>query len=454
MINALVVAMFVTVFSAEYLVRERGLLHPYCVLLPEVLSAIAMLVVVLRLMAGVRISLDRRYTAFLVLLGFVMMAGYVIQDVPTGPIVAGVRDHLKYVPFFLLPAVYRFSPAQLRAQLFVLLAILLAQTPLAVYQRFVEYANMMETGDPVRGTASTSSALSLLMVCAIAMLASLYFRRRIGLATFVVLGGLFFLPTTLNETKATLLLLPVALLVPALGMPRGSRALRRLVPVAAAGGLALVAFISAYNSLIQYRPNGQQLGRFISERNFAEYLYTGAAEGEGNYIGRFDSIEFAIRGIDDDPLTFAFGLGAGNVSMSFLPQFDGEHAAYYDRYGVNLTEVTSLLWQVGVVGLVAYLIFYALLLRDSRRLSRADEEADALLGQIWAAVMVIMTFGLIYKAVFSMNEVGYLFWYFSGVVAGRVVEQRRSRRAPSRFGETAFAGPARAAAPAFTQWRV
>jgi hypothetical protein len=49
-----------------------------------------------------------------------------------------------------------------------------------------------------------------------------------------------------------------------------------------------------------------------------------------------------------------------------------------------------------------------------------------------------MTFGLVYKSVFSMNDVGYLFWYFSGVVASRAVAvrhaaRRRVRRAPASW---------------------
>jgi hypothetical protein len=39
-----------------------------------------------------------------------------------------------------------------------------------------------------------------------------------------------------------------------------------------------------------------------------------------------------------------------------------------------------------------------------------------------------MAFGLIYKSVFSMNEIGYLFWYFSGVVVAFAASQRKEQR--------------------------
>jgi len=445
MINALVIAVFVAALSVEYLVHERGLLHPYLILLPELLSAIAMVIVLARLMAGARVPLDSRYTAFLVALVITIFVGFVVQDVPTGAMVAGVRAHLKFVPFFLLAIVARFTPSDLRAQLFVLLALFFVQAPLALHQRFVEYADLMQTGDPVRGMATTSSALSMLMMCGVAVVVSLYLRGKVRLpATFAAIG-LLVLPTTLNETKATLLLLPMAVIVPALFMPKGSRAPRRLLPIAAVGAAAMVAFIGVYDYLIQYSTTGEPISDFVGDTSVLRYLYAASAEEEVNYIGRFDSLELAVQGIGGEPLTAAFGLGAGNVSTSFLPQFDGEYASYYDRYGVGMTQITNLLWQVGFVGVAVYVSFHYFVFRDASLLARSGGN-DALLGQIWVAVTAIMSFALIYKSVFAMNEIGYPFWFFSGVVAARAAElrlahrrRRRARRAamPDAFGTAA-----------------
>jgi hypothetical protein len=73
-------------------------------------------------------------------------------------------------------------------------------------------------------------------------------------------------------------------------------------------------------------------------------------------------------------------------------------------------------------------VFY-LVIRDAVTLARSSDPA-AYLGQLWTVAMIIMTFGLLYKSVFSMNDFGYLFWYFSGVVASRaaVLRQRASSR--------------------------
>jgi hypothetical protein len=220
----------------------------------------------------------------------------------------------------------------------------------------------------------------------------------------------------------------MALIVPAVFMPKGSRVARRLLPIAVIGGAAMMAFVFMYDYLVQFNATEQPIGQFVGETSFLRYLYSGAADQGANYIGRLDSLEFALQGIGQDPLKAAFGLGAGNVSTSFMPQFDGQYAAYYDRYGVGMTQITSLLWQVGFVGLVAYLLFYYFVLSDARTLARFGGE-DALLGQIWVGVTLIMGFALIYKSIFAMNEIGYPFWFYSGVVAARVAEQRRVWRA-------------------------
>jgi hypothetical protein len=453
-IQALVIALLIAVFTVEYLVKERGLLHPYMILVPELLSGIAMVIVLARIIAGARFAMDRRYVLFLVVLIVVMICGFLLQDVPPGAAVAGIRSQLKFIPFFLLPAVYRFTPQQIASQLRVLFCILVLESPLAVYQRFVEFAHLMGTGDPVKGTASTSSALSLLMMLGIAALVAFYLRKKIRLRTALVLIAVLFLPTTLNETKATLLLLPLALLAPALYMPRGSRALRRMMPIVAIGAVACTVFIGVYDALIQNRLYGQSIGKFVAEAQFERYLYRGGSEEGARYVGRFDSITIATDHISRDPLTLAIGMGAGNVSTSFLRAFDGKYAPYWERFGVGVTQVSTFLWEVGVVGLAAYLFLYWCVYRDARLLARGDGPT-AIMGQIWATATVIMTFALVYKAVFAFNEIGYLFWYFSGIAASEAVLQRRERRARFARAPALFASPADAtpSAPGFPALR-
>jgi hypothetical protein len=432
MIHALVMTLLGSILVVEYLVRDRGLLSSYFVLLPELLSGVAMLIVFARMVGGVKISLDWRYGAFIAVLLGTIVFGYAVQEVPTGAMVAGARNYLKFLPFFLLPAVCDFTPRQLRSQLLLVLVLLIAQTPLAFYQRFVEFAAQMNDGDPIKGTTTSSSSLSMFMVVAIAGIVVMYLRGRLRLFAVLALVGWLFVPTTINETKATIILLPFALLVPAFMMPPGSNAARKLVPIAMIGALAGVGFVLVYNSLIEYRQYSHTLGDLLNGPDMIKYyFYTGAAEHDAEYIGRFDSVQFAVEHTARDPITFAFGLGAANVAESFLPQFAGKYWSYYMRFGVGQTQITTFLWEIGVVGLLAYLALFWFLWSDSVTLARSGDYA-AELGQIWTVTMIVMAFGLLYKSVFSMNDVGYLFWYFSGVVASRATTVRRARLAGAR----------------------
>jgi hypothetical protein len=430
--HGLVIALFLSILVGEYLIDQHGLFPRYAILMPEILSGIIMLVVLLRLMNGARISFDWRYGAFVLVLLFTMVFGWAVQDVPTGAMLAGARSYLKFLPFFLLPAVHRFTARQLQVQLGLLLVLALLQTPLAFYQRFVEFGDAMHTGDPVKGTLTTSSAMSLFMIAVIAGVVIAYLRGQLRLVSMVFIAAWLFAATTINETKSTLVLLPAALLVPALLMGKG-HVVRRLVPLVGVGALALAAFVASYNYFIQFRQYPESIGEAFDSRNLLYYFYTGAANTDQPYVGRFDSIEIALEHTSNDPLKLAFGYGAGNVSESFLPEFAGRYWDYYVRFGVGQTQVTQFLWEVGVVGLVAYLFLYYLVTRDALTLARSKDSA-APIGHLWVFAMIVMTFGLLYKSLLSMNDVGYLFWYFSGVVASRAaaVRQAAARRAPLR----------------------
>ncbi|HEY8518632.1 MAG TPA: hypothetical protein VIN61_01020 [Gammaproteobacteria bacterium] len=425
--NLLVVALFVSIFGAEYFARKLAVIPPHFTLVPEMLSAIAVVAIVCKVLSGRRWQLDKRYVLFLALYSFVILFGFLAQAVPTGAVVAGLRSYFKFLPFFLLPAIHPFTARDLKLQLVCLLALLLVQSPLAVYQRFVQFAASMHTGDPIAGMTTHSGVLSLLMISGIVPVVAFYLRKKISFPMMLVLVGALFLPTTLNETKSTLLLLPVAVLLPAWFMPRGARSLRRLVPLVAVGIVAGMVFVTVYDRLIQHGAPGYSLESFFEE-DIDRYLYTGAAEGRRTWIGRFDAIMFALEGIGRDPWATAFGLGAGNVSESFLPGFEGTYASYYKRYGADATQVAGFLWEIGLLGILTYLYLYFLAWRDASFLARSDDKL-AVLGQVWATVTVIMAAGLVYTSIFAVNEVGYLFWYFCGVTASRAYAVRRARRA-------------------------
>ena len=136
------------------------------------------------------------------------------------------------------------------------------------------------------------------------------------------------------------------------------------------------------------------------------------------HIGRLDSIILPISILSNNWLQLLFGLGIGNLSASFLPGMEGEYFAIYSYYGFGMTTVGNLLWEMGVVGLALYLLLFVFIWRDSRRYAITDEDSGWY-GAWWSICMVIFTFGLIYKSILNFNELGYMLFLWSGIIASR-----------------------------------
>jgi hypothetical protein len=433
--NFLVIGTFLVCFLAEYFARKLDVLPGYFVLLPELFAGLTLLVVIGQFLVGRRLQLDSRYLVFLALFLLTIAMGAVAQNVPSGAIISGLRDYIPFLPFLLLGAIYPFTARQIKTQLTVLAVLLVVQIPIAFYQRFFSYADKMHTGDVVTGTIKTSSALSMLMIAGITILVVLYLKRRLSLPLLLIATGFLLVPTTLNETKGTLVLLPIAMLAPLFCIPKAERPLRKLLPLIAVFAVTGAVFVGAYNAMLQYKYPGRTMQQFWLEGGVQEYMYKGSVEGEDR-VGRFDSVRFAVRGISETPLRAAFGLGIGNVSPAMMPGFEGDYAHYYDLYEISFTQLSMLLWNVGYMGLVAFGLLFFAIFRDALLLARSGG-AMATFAQVWAPLTVIAAMCLFYKPILMINEIVYPFMLYAGVVARSAYGLRREQRARQREREGA-----------------
>lgn len=435
--NALIILTFASCFLATYFARKLNLISVYFSLTPELLSGIILLVVLGRLILGRRFEADVRYLIFVLLLLLTLAVGIVVNRVPTGAVISGMRDYLPMLPLLLIGAVYPFTARQIRAQLIVLGLLLAIQVPIALYQRFVSYSHAMHTGDVVTGTVTDSGSLSILLVSGVAVLTVLYLRRRMTLAHLLFVSGFLLIPAMINETKATLIMLPVAMLAPILLMPREERALRRMIPLLAVFAVVGTVYVSVYNSLIVHRNADKTLQTFFLEGGLSTYIY----KDNSTTIGRFDSIEIAMTEIAKTPMTAAFGLGAGNVATSMLPGFEGEYAHYEAPYKVKFTQMSMLLWNVGWVGVAVFVLLFHAMFRDAVLLARSGG-ADGMLGQAWAPVVIMLAMCMFYNAFATMYELIFPMMFYGGVIARRAYRVRADarRRAQSPRRDTVGVG--------------
>lgn len=418
--NKLVYLLFLSVFFLDFFHFDLGIVPRSATWLPEILAIFTCLVVALRFAFKKEIVIHPKYIILIVLYSTIILIGIILNNTPAGPIFIGIRVHLKHLPFFLLPAVYDFSDEQFKKQLLFILSLLILQCPLAVYQKLFQFRGVI-TGDVITGTLSGSGILTITMICSIAVIFALYLRKKIGLKFFLITVFCLFLPTTINETKVTLILLPIALVLPAFLFQGKERSkTKSLLAMGLIGVLLISAFVPIYDHF-QKRRTGQSIVDFFqNSRKVEQYLYTGAGEEATDYIGRGDSIVLAYKNLSKDFGSFVFGLGVGNVTYSYFGSLSGNRLNKYKPEGLALTH---LFWELGLVGVIVYVTFFPLLLRDALLLRKSDDIFGSLaLG--WSTVIVIMGVCLVYTNLLHLNELNLIFWYFSGLVAAKTCRMK------------------------------
>jgi len=428
----------VAVFSG-YLTEN---VHKQLTLLPEVISGLILLLVILKVGVDRSMVIPRSYVILGLLAGLHGLAGMLLNFVEPGVILNGLRPHLKWIPIFLLPMVFQVSARQLRTVLACVLALAVIQTPLALYQRFVEFKDV-PTGDVITGTLGFggSGALSILLVGVISIVVAFYAAQRIRIVAALVLGILLFVPTTINETKATVILLPIALAFPFLFSAKRRLQWRQIVTTGLMGAILLGAYVVVYETYTVKKEVAAYgvglLDFFSSEKTVRHYFFADKDVSKGalkrDSLGnvqlaqkklsfteggsRIDKILLPLKSLSDDPVRLWFGTGVGNVSGSAIKSFAGEFSGRLEEIA-NDSSLSFVLWETGIGGTVCLFVFLYLVFRDSLRLAGMNVPESSLAAG-WTAVVAIFFITTPYINVLYFNALIYLFAYFSGYIAAQ-----------------------------------
>jgi len=360
-----------------------------------------------------------------------MLCGALANSLESGPLFAGQRSYLRAVPLFFLPAVYAFSQRQIRTQFFVLVIVGLAQLPIAIHQRGTTAYEGGASGDATSGTLLGSGLLSVFLISALCVLTAAFLRKQIKLIMFLPLFILLLLPTTLNETKATVVMLPIALLVTFIaGSQKGTR-FKNAVVATSLLVVAAAIFVPVYDYYASKQKYGTSILEFFSDKKtFERYVSKEAGIGtrEARVVGRVDAILTPLSEMSKDPTHLAFGLGIGNASASALgPNFTGKHFHKFAPFLKSAGAVFIL--EIGLLGLALVLTIDYLIYRDSRAVAETDSGLIGTLAVGWAGVTAVIVMGTFYTSLTSSEALSYLFWFYSGVVAAERV--RLAHRATS-----------------------
>jgi hypothetical protein len=368
-----------------------------------------------------------------------MLCGIIANHVGPGPTFAGIRNYLRAVPWFLVPAVFAYSDKQIKQQLLLLLAVGFLQIPFAIEQRIKTGVNLMGfvavTGDWTVGTLVLSPTLTIFLIGSICIAAGYFVRKQIKPIVFLVLFFALLTPTMINETKVTLVILPLGLLITfwcaADARVRGRQIFMAILFL---GGF-LAVFVPTYNAFMEGREYGVTIGDFFFKKeNTERYLSTGKGIGVQGEVGRADSVVIPLKELAKDPVTLAFGYGIGNATESALGhQFTGR---YYETFKPFLiTGFARMVLEMGLIGLALIIGLHMLIFKDCVAVARYGTGLRRGLAAGWAGVTMIMLVTIPYIDTIIMTSLCYLFWYFSGLIAAERVRlaEEATARAPAKM---------------------
>jgi hypothetical protein len=437
-----VLLLFVTIFSVIHFTEKYKVLPPPVAFAPEILAGLVMLYVVI---AGGKTRFRYvRAEYWLVFggIGAVILCGIFANAVAPGPIFAGLRYYLRPVPLFFLPAVLVFTEKQVRQQLRWLTVICFIQFPLAVRERLFVIDAGRWSGDSVVGSVEDSSCLSIILISAFCVLTALTLRKQISRTLFLVLFFILLLPTTINETKATLILLPIGLLITMLVVsPPGRR-----MPVFFSASALLIVFFAIFAPIYDYLERGNPYrvaitDFFLDPGNFMRYIDSHADAGS-SHVGRLDGLKVPMRFLAKEPSQLAFGVGIGNASHSQLgEQFTGQWYFQFGRF--ELSSLTVFLLELGVIGTTLVFVLYWMIFRDSLAVARMDPGLMGAIAAAWAGITAMTVMSMPYKVTYVFPSLSFLFWYFSGLVAARHMYLVRGTEEEEAAAMRATAAPVR-----------
>jgi len=361
-------------------------------------------------------------------LAIVVMCGVVVNTEPSGPLFAGMRAYLRHLPLFFLPAVFAIDDKTLRRQLLLILAMAFVQAPTTIYQRMTTWSKGHISGDWAIGTLMNSGILSIFLICVACVITGMYLRKRISLKMLILLLLIVLAPTMVNETKATLFLVPIGILTTVIAGARPHQRLRNSLAALFVLSVFMSVFIPVYDYYVKPRWGYGLLDFMTMPGRLEGYLEKDDAAIGAQEAGRVDAIRVPLQDFARDPAKLAFGVGIGNASDSALgDQFYGE---YYRRYAMfGQSTAARLILETGVLGLALMLVLLMMMFRDAKAVAARDETLHGALAAGWTGVIAVITCAMVYKEMIPFGTLGFFLFYFSGVIAARRVALRQRARA-------------------------
>ena len=412
MIKLLLYVLISSLFVLDWLYLELNIGIRQVTWLPEFVSILIAVAIPFKTAINKTIRIPVKYALYLSVYILHLIIGFLFNEISAWTILAGLRIYTKFIPILLLPLIFPLSEEEFKNIIRFVFILAMLQLPVVLSQRFIFFAASL-SGDPMGGTVghSASGVLSIFLLIVISYLIAFYFKSQISLFFFIVSLGAAFIPTALNETKITFVLLPIAFIFPALFVKAQRRNIFRVVLVLMIFAVSFFVFKGIYDYFQQKRW-GYGIETFVKiPGRLQEYSEM-----------RIDPIRYAFINAVKDPRFIIFGRGAGNVSEGFTAKLSGtyvQEGAYYGAEGVSFTK---FVWELGIGGTILFFFLVFLIFGDAIQLSREEGFIGAFsLGMLSFCFFFSVSMG--YTFTMDSNLFVYLFFLCSGYIIQQRYEQ-------------------------------
>ena len=397
-----------SIFVFEFLFHRYGIGIRPLTWIPEIVSVIVVCMIPFKTAVDKSVNIPIKYSLLIVLYLSHLLLGFIFNEIPPGAILAGLRTYTKFIPIFLMPIVFSLTEESFKKIVKFIYFLAMIQFPVVLYQRFVEY-KLDLSGDKMGGTlgAQASGVLSIFMLMVLSFLIAFYFKDLISFRLFIFSFAASFLPTTMNETKITFILLPISLIFPAIFLRDKIQSIIRISLAAILLTTSFFVLKEVYN-YFQIPRWGYGIETFVA--------MPGRLEGYSER--RIDPIIYAIDNAKKDIRFSLFGHGAGNVSEGFTPFLNGKYVQEGIYYDSKSTSFTTMIWEIGFLGILIFLLFPLFVFLDFANFSKDKSFFGAFsLGMLSFTVLFVLSF--FYTDTMIKNLFMYLFFFSAGYVAYR-----------------------------------
>ena len=326
----------------------------------------------------------------------------IIQGHSILEVVAGFKRYFQSFGLMIALTMIKFTPqSYVRWRKFLMIVALL-QFPFALYELLVlvplrgGLAYSSETTDLVAGSFGANlmggSPSSVMVIYLFMTLSFLVARWRVGLINnwfFYSSALICLLPLGMGETKIAIIMLPIVGLI--LVKDDFIKAPLNYLFFSSIIILLTGLLVYIYVSVIMHT----SLDDFIY--GTIEYNFGNKGYSTSQSLNRFTSITFwAQQQRWNDPMGLIIGNGLGSSYYTSNDGNSGFLGIKYGHYGIDMTAVSALLWDTGLVGLLFYTSIFFLAWRSAGQLhcsvSDPGVKADALAIQATVALFILSLF--------------------------------------------------------------